>query len=73
MKNTRFIVLSVILLMFGIGVGAVTAQQTSDSLAAANNVYVSNVTFDPGTFFTGDTPGPSWSMSLIVTPIPVWL
>lgn len=55
MKNTRFIVLSVILLMFGIGVGAVTAQQTSDSLAAANNVYVSNVTFDPGTFFTDDT------------------
>jgi hypothetical protein len=55
MKNTRFTILSVLILMFGIGIGSVMAQQTPDSLAAASNVYVSNVTFDPGTFFTDDT------------------
>jgi hypothetical protein len=55
MKNTRFIIISALLLIFSMGVGAVTALQTPDSLVAAGNVYVSNVTFDPGTFFTDDT------------------
>ena len=55
MKNTRFIIISALLLIFSMGVGAVAALQTPDSLVAAGNVYVSNVTFDPGTFFTDDT------------------
>jgi len=55
MKNTRFIIIPALLLIFSMGVGAVTALQTPDSLVAAGNVYVSNVTFDPGTFFTDDT------------------
>jgi hypothetical protein len=55
MKNTQFVILSALFLIFSIGIGAVSALQTPDSLVAAGNVYVSNVTFDPGTFFTGDT------------------
>ncbi len=55
MKNTQFILLSTFFLILGLGVGAVTALQTPDSQAVAANVYVSDVTFDPGTFFTGDT------------------
>jgi hypothetical protein len=55
MKNTQFVILSALFLIFSIGIGAVSALQTPDSLVAAGNVYVSNVTFDPGTFFTDDT------------------
>jgi hypothetical protein len=33
----------------------VTAFATPDSLVAAGNVYVSSVTYDPGSFFTGDS------------------
>jgi hypothetical protein len=36
-------------------VGTVNAFQTPESIVAAGNVYVSNVTYDPGSFFTGDT------------------
>jgi hypothetical protein len=32
----------------------VTAFQTPESIIAAGNVFVSNVTYDPGSFFTGD-------------------
>ena len=32
----------------------VTAFTTPESIVAAGNVYVSNITFDPGSFFTND-------------------
>ncbi|MCJ7741819.1 MAG: hypothetical protein MUO95_03955 [Methanoregula sp.] len=55
MKNTRFIILTALFLIFSTGIGAVTAFQTPESIVAAGNVYVSNVTYDPGSFFTDDT------------------
>ncbi len=54
MKNTRFIILTALCLMFSTGIGTVTAFQTPESIVAAGNVYVSNVTYDPGSFFTND-------------------
>jgi hypothetical protein len=54
MKNTRFIVLTALCLIFSAGIGAVTALQTAESIVYAGNVYVSNVTYDPGSFFTDD-------------------
>jgi hypothetical protein len=54
MKNTRFIILTALCLIFSTGIGAVTAFQTPESIVAAGNVYVSNVTYDPGSFFTND-------------------
>jgi len=35
--------------------GEVAAIATPGEIAAADNVYISNVTYDPGSFFTGDT------------------
>ncbi len=55
MKNTRFIIFITFCLIFGSGIGTVTAFQTPESIIAAGNVYVSNVTFDPGSFFTDDS------------------
>ena len=55
MKNTRFIILTALCLIFSAGISAVTAFQTPESIVAAGNVYVSNVTYDPGSFFTDDT------------------
>ncbi len=55
MKNTQFIVIISICMIFGTVVGSVTAFQTPESIIAAGNVYVSNVTYDPGSFFTDDT------------------
>ena len=54
MKNTRFIILTALCLIFSTGFGAVTAFQTPESIVAAGNVYVSNITYDPGSFFPGD-------------------
>jgi len=54
MKNTRFIILTALCLIFSAGIGAVTAFQTPESIVAAGNVYVSSVMYDPGSFFTGD-------------------
>jgi hypothetical protein len=54
MKNTRFIIFPTLLLLLIVGIGVVSAIATPDSIVAADNVYVSNVTFDPGSFFTGD-------------------
>jgi hypothetical protein len=54
MKNTRFIILTALCLIFSTGIGAVTAFQTPESIVAAGNVYVSNVVYDPGSFFTDD-------------------
>jgi hypothetical protein len=42
-------------LIFSAGIGAVTALQTAESIVYAGNVYVSNVTYDPGSFFTDDS------------------
>jgi hypothetical protein len=36
-------------------VGEAAALATPTEIAAADNVYISNVTYDPGSFFTGDT------------------
>jgi len=55
MKNTRFIILTALCLIFSTGIGTVTAFQTPESIISAGNVYVSNVTYDPGSFFTDDT------------------
>ncbi len=55
MKNTRFIILTALCLIFSTGIVTVTAFQTPESIIAAGNVYVSNVTYDPGSFFTDDT------------------
>jgi hypothetical protein len=54
MKNARFIILTALCLIFSTGIGSVTAFQTPESIVAAGNVYVSNVTYDPGSFFTND-------------------
>ena len=54
MKNTRFIILTALCLIFSTGFGTVTAFQTPESIVAAGNVYVSNITYDPGSFFPGD-------------------
>jgi hypothetical protein len=54
MKNARFIILTALCLIFSTGIGTVTAFQTPESIVAAGNVYVSNVTYDPGSFFTND-------------------
>ncbi|ABS54585.1 conserved hypothetical protein [Methanoregula boonei 6A8] len=47
----RLILLTLALLAL---TGEATALATSAEINAANNVYVSNVTYDPGSFFTGD-------------------
>jgi hypothetical protein len=52
MKTLYLFVIAVAILFAGIG--SVSAYTTADSLAAAGNVYVSGVTYDPGAFFTGD-------------------
>jgi hypothetical protein len=54
MKNARFIILTALCLIFSTGAGAVTAFTTPESIVTAGNVYVSNITFDPGSFFTND-------------------
>jgi hypothetical protein len=54
MKNTRIILLTALCLFLCTGMGIVSAFQTPESIVAAGNVYVSNVTYDPGSFFTGD-------------------
>jgi hypothetical protein len=42
-----------VVLISAIG-GTVSAYSTPDSIVAASKVYVSNVSYDPATFFTGD-------------------
>jgi hypothetical protein len=54
MRTARFILLIAFCLFIGTVIGTVGALQTPESLVSGN-VYVSNVTFDPGTFFTDDT------------------
>ena len=47
--------LTALCLSFISGIGMVTAFQTPESIIAAGNVFVSNVTYDPASFFTGDS------------------
>jgi len=54
MKKTPFIILTALCLIFATGIGTVTAFQTPESIVAAGNVYVSNMTFDPGSYFSDD-------------------
>ncbi len=54
MKNIQFIKFTVLCLILSTGIGAVSAFQTPESIIASGNVYVSNVTYDPGSFFTDD-------------------
>ena len=45
----------VLIVTMGLLALPVTAFQTPESILAAGNVYVSNVTYDPGSFFTDDS------------------
>lgn len=47
-----WVLLAIVLLA---GIGETAAVATPESIAEANNVYVSNMSFDPGAFFTGDS------------------
>jgi len=49
-----YAVIGLVLLACGL-VGEVAGFSTPESIVAAGNVYVSDVTYDPGSFFTGDT------------------
>jgi hypothetical protein len=42
-------------LLLGIMTGITSAYGTPESITAAGKVYISNVTYNPGVFFTGDT------------------
>ena len=53
MKNTGLILLIALCLLCGCG--AVQAYTTPESLIASEKLYVSSVTYDPGSFFAGDT------------------
>jgi len=53
MKSKGFIALIALCLLCGCG--AVHAYTTPESLIASEKVYVSSVTYDPGSFFDGDT------------------
>ena len=55
MKASQLIIILTVLVVFSTGISAVTAFETPESIIAAGNVYVSNITFDPGSFFTDDT------------------
>jgi len=52
MKSRGFIALIALCLLCGCG--AVHAYTTPESLIASERVYVSSVTYDPGSFFVGD-------------------
>jgi hypothetical protein len=55
MKNTRIITIITLCLFFGMMTGVTSAYVSDASIAAAGTVYVSNVTYEPEVFFTGDT------------------
>jgi len=55
MKNTQFFTLASILLLIGLLPGGVAAFTTPESIVTAGNVYVASTTYDPGTFFAGDS------------------
>jgi len=55
MKNRIFIFLGALTLLLVLMIPGAAAYVTPDSIVAGGNVYISNVTYDPGTFFTGDS------------------
>jgi len=54
MRTAKIIILTALCLIFSTGIGTVNAFTTPESIVTAGNVYVSNITFDPGSFFTND-------------------
>jgi hypothetical protein len=54
MNSTRYISLFALVLLAGAMIGVVAGFSTPESIVAAGNVYVSNVTSDPGSYFTDD-------------------
>lgn len=52
MNGWRTVILSI--LLAAVLAGPIAAFQTTDSIEAASNVYVSNVTYSPGSFYPGD-------------------
>jgi hypothetical protein len=54
MKTARLISLICLVLLTSAMVGVVAGFSTPESIIAAGNVYVSNVTSDPGSYFTDD-------------------
>jgi hypothetical protein len=55
MKISRIVIFTSIMLSLCAILGTASAYQSAESITAASKVYVSSVTFEPGTFFTGDT------------------
>jgi hypothetical protein len=53
----------VALICLGALIGAAGAMQTPDSIAADGNVYISNVSYDPSVFFTGDSGTVTFSVT----------
>jgi len=59
-RRTVFCILVVCVALLA---GAADAEMSPASIVAAGNVYVSNVSYDPGTFFTGDTGTVSFTVT----------
>jgi hypothetical protein len=55
MKIVQYISLITLVLLAGAMVGIVAGLATSESIMAADKVYVSSATYDPEVFFSGDT------------------
>ena len=55
MKTVQYISLITLVLLAGAMVGIVAGLATSESIMAADKVYVSSATYDPEVFFSGDT------------------
>jgi hypothetical protein len=53
--RTAFGMFLLLIVTIGFLVLPAGAYTTPESITAAGNVYISNVTYDPGAFFTGDT------------------
>jgi hypothetical protein len=55
MQQSRYLVGSLIILLIAACIAPAGAYATPESIVAAGKVYVSNVSFDPGVFISGDT------------------
>jgi len=55
MKMNRILTIISLCLFVGATFGVVSAYSTPESIVAASKVYISEVTYDPGAFFTEDT------------------
>jgi hypothetical protein len=55
MQKTTLIACSFLVLLIAACIGTAGAYSTPESIVAAGKVYVSNVSYDPGSFFSGDT------------------